>query len=562
MFGVAPEPCLNVADDATDDSTDYESDPDDDKPKINTIEDLRKGTIKTKRNKTAAPYTILLVGETGVGKSSVLQLFANVLAGNPAFKYDFSVLNHQNETSGSQASSQTNAAHLYEFVSKNGQKLRILDTPGLADTRGLQYDERHKKSIATQIQNHIDSVNAVIILANGTVPRITVGTDYALTTLSAIFPKSLAPNIAFMFTNVSSPLSQNFSQDSVPPELNDAPHFFLDNPLALQKKYDTLKKDGKPKRTLDQMTTAVEAGEQRALEMLADVFDWLDGLTPQPTTQIVSLYNQSQNIERQISDTLTQMAQASGKQKEIEKIVKNIKAGADSIDAYSKYQRTVNLKPWKRVDSETHNTLCSESGCYSNCHEECALDFTLDPVGIKMCWVIDDDTETCSVCNHSFSKHSHYRALWKQVPESQITIDEDMKQTWEQAKGEQEQNELILAQMQQTLNELSKSVDDSTETLARLAVDYANLSLSGSFSAQINKAINLLRQDFKSMQQKGVDQESLRKMKDSIDTMEKKLEVLKEANAKAKEGTTMIKRAYAATYSAVTSTYNAVTGRS
>ena len=73
-------------------------------------------------------------------------------------------------------------------------KVRILDTPGLADTRGLQQDEAHKKSIATQIQQHIDSVNAVLILANGTVPRITVGTDYALSTLSAIFPKSILPS--------------------------------------------------------------------------------------------------------------------------------------------------------------------------------------------------------------------------------------------------------------------------------------------------------------------------------------------------------------------------------
>ena len=51
---------------------------------------------------------------------------------------------------------------------------------------------------------------------NGTVPRITVGTDYALSTLSTIFTKSLAGNIAFMFTNVLSPLHWNFSEDTIP----------------------------------------------------------------------------------------------------------------------------------------------------------------------------------------------------------------------------------------------------------------------------------------------------------------------------------------------------------
>jgi len=58
---------------------------------------------------------------------------------------------------------------------------------------------------------HIDSITAALVLANGTVPRITLGTDYALSTLFSIFPKTLANNIGFIFTNVSSPLHWNFS---------------------------------------------------------------------------------------------------------------------------------------------------------------------------------------------------------------------------------------------------------------------------------------------------------------------------------------------------------------
>ena len=38
-----------------------------------------QGIIKTRTNPAKAPYTILLAGETGVGKSSLLELIANVL---------------------------------------------------------------------------------------------------------------------------------------------------------------------------------------------------------------------------------------------------------------------------------------------------------------------------------------------------------------------------------------------------------------------------------------------------------------------------------------------------
>jgi hypothetical protein len=165
----------------------------------------------------------------------------------------------------------------------------------LADTRGIQQDELHKRSIAAQIKEHIESLTAVLVLANGTVPRVTVGTDYALSTLSTIFPKSLASNIAFMFTNVSSPLHWNFSGDTIPDALKDAPQLLLNNPIALHKKYLRLKGDPNMKKGMSELLRAVKAGEQSALEMLVDLFDWLDSLEPQPTREIFPLHDEPRN---------------------------------------------------------------------------------------------------------------------------------------------------------------------------------------------------------------------------------------------------------------------------
>jgi len=169
---------------------------------------------------------------------------------------------------------------------------------------------------------HIDSVNAVLILANGTVPRLTVGTDYALATLSSIFPNTLKDNIAFMFTNVVSPLSWNFSQDSVPDVLRDAPNYLLNNPISLQKKYNKLKADQNMRKVKKDLRKAMEEGEKKALEMLVDFFDWLDGLKPQPATEIVALYQKSQAIEAKITDTLAQMEQATNKKSEIDRLMR------------------------------------------------------------------------------------------------------------------------------------------------------------------------------------------------------------------------------------------------
>jgi len=183
----------------------------------------------------------------------------------------------------------------------------------LADTRGLQQDELHKENIATQVQTHIDSVTAVLILANGTI-RATVGTDYALSALSTIFPKSLASNTAFMFTNVLSPLSCNFSGGTNPDALKDAPYFFLNNPFALQKRYLQLKDDPGMKEIKEDMCKAVKSSEKSALGTLAELFDWLDGLEPQPTMMIRSPHGEPQATEGIIESALEPMVQVAEKE--------------------------------------------------------------------------------------------------------------------------------------------------------------------------------------------------------------------------------------------------------
>jgi len=61
------------------------------------VESLKWGIIKTLKNKAKVPYTILHVGETGVGKSSLLELVANVFAGNDIDLYNFDILDQTNK---------------------------------------------------------------------------------------------------------------------------------------------------------------------------------------------------------------------------------------------------------------------------------------------------------------------------------------------------------------------------------------------------------------------------------------------------------------------------------
>jgi len=90
------------------------------------VESLKKGIIKTSETKGQAQYTILLVGETGTGKSSLLEFIANVLHGKNVDHYDLGLLDHSNEQGGSSGQSQTNSARVYKVKSRNGISVSVI----------------------------------------------------------------------------------------------------------------------------------------------------------------------------------------------------------------------------------------------------------------------------------------------------------------------------------------------------------------------------------------------------------------------------------------------------
>jgi len=149
----------------------------------------------------------------------------------------------------------------------------------------IERDETDKESFIRFIGKHVNSISAVLILAGPVPPSVSSFIlDFTCSNLSTIFPKTLVNNTAFVFTNVQNPFFRRLRQEDIPGALESSPVFLLDNPI-LQQFNDP-----------DMMRTVKER-EQEALEILVELFNWMDGLEPQPATEITSLYEIYQNIE-------------------------------------------------------------------------------------------------------------------------------------------------------------------------------------------------------------------------------------------------------------------------
>lgn len=187
-------------------------------------DDLTK-KIKDLKLKNDTFINILLLGETGVGKSTFINSIANYLTHDDfkkAEKEDLVKLipskskvqdkhgeyhiiqigseDDQNECLDTGMSA-TQDVKSYVFPIWNGTiKVRLIDTPGIGDVRGIEQDNVNCESILSYI-GQLHELHAICYLFKPTNPRITVFFDYCMTQILSRLDKSASKNLIFIFTN-------------------------------------------------------------------------------------------------------------------------------------------------------------------------------------------------------------------------------------------------------------------------------------------------------------------------------------------------------------------------
>lgn len=139
--------------------------------------------IKAKEN------SFILLGKTGVGKTSLL----NVL-----YNKDIGKVGHT-------SLSETKDSKYYCIKEKIGNKIEyfcIIDTPGLFDTGGKEEDVRQKKEIMQLISNENIKVKGLLFLSNFQSERFDASEQSTMIDYNKIFPlKNFWKRIIFIFTH-------------------------------------------------------------------------------------------------------------------------------------------------------------------------------------------------------------------------------------------------------------------------------------------------------------------------------------------------------------------------
>lgn len=176
---------------------------------------------------TRDDINILLLGESGVGKSTFINSFLNYLRFDTfedacekyhhvhcAIPTKFTIIDDQFNERIIQESSNDNESNVagesatlgtksyVVQVPKYNRSLRLIDTPGIGDTCGILQDEKNQRNIINYLST-IDYINAICVLLKPNQARCTIQFQYCISQLLLYLHKTAVDNILFVFTHTS-----------------------------------------------------------------------------------------------------------------------------------------------------------------------------------------------------------------------------------------------------------------------------------------------------------------------------------------------------------------------
>ncbi len=473
------------------------------------------------------PFKMLLIGETGSGKTSFLNLLCNcgtVQAlgcgygsdGLEQFKqfHDIQLENAKEHA----MQSKTNDAKRYN-VEVGDLKVGVIDSPGFGDSRGLDQDKENAKKIVNALKNE-DYINCVCLIINGRQARASVSLKYVLSEITAILPRDILNNVIIVFSNTSDALDLNFDPNSLTEYFGKKVEhiFFIENPYCrFEKAQSKVKQLG-----IDLIASSLKKSFEDTGQVLGKLCTTIKDFHQVHTHRFVELYEKKQAIESTVLVALTEYDNQMRLEKEIRKKREEVSAALSRKELNKEFRTTMQNERWVAKPTDRHNTLCAYSNCHSNCHAPCYLPKSFNKESFRSCGAMDGST--CSECGHSYTHHYHGEKLFEKQVSFEPVVNAAMEAKFNKAKGDEEIAKLLYEELEEQMQGSETKRQQLSDELFAAITEFETLGIARNYTKLMENQLALIDTHIEAST--GPESEDLRKTKVEL---KKKLEVVQKA---------------------------------
>ncbi|KAI4895673.1 hypothetical protein NFI96_020669, partial [Prochilodus magdalenae] len=319
--------------------------------------------------------TILMVGETGTGKTTLINTMVNYFLG---VKFEDKVWFEITEEKRDQTQSQTSVVTVYEIISEERlSSLTIIDTPGYGDTRGIEKDMDIARNLHDLILHDagVKDLDAVCLVLKSNQVRISDRQRYIFEGVLSLFGKDIEDIIVLCITHSDGGPPTN-DQEAIKKEKIPCCHDDEDEPVHFL------------------------FNNQRSME---GFYEFLKPRRRRSVTLTVSVLNERMQLEACVESLKENIRYREAKQNELTEVQEALKLNKVMTERDKKFPLTVTTVYKVKVGitgaSWRNRMVTSCRKCEKNCHEHgCWVTRKA-----QRCKVMKDNW--CTVCNCHYSIH-------------------------------------------------------------------------------------------------------------------------------------------------------------
>uniref|UniRef100_A0A3Q0RFF4 AIG1-type G domain-containing protein n=1 Tax=Amphilophus citrinellus TaxID=61819 RepID=A0A3Q0RFF4_AMPCI len=424
------------------------------RPKKQKFGTLTRITVGEKNPKNPNK-TILLVGETGAGKSTLINALVNYSMG---VKFEdevwFQIVEEEKKR---QTESQTSDVIVYEIFGFEDEtlpySLTIIDTPGYGDTRGTEYDKLVTQRLLDLFQSEdgVHELHAVGLVMKASNNRLSDRQSYIIGSVMELFGNNMGEKIVAFVTHSDGLTPENALTalktakiKCARNEKDEPVHFLFNNQ---QTKERTQENDA-----------ALEAAWRTTENGMTDLRTFLHKTAPQELTVTADVLKERIQLAACIDNLKDRIEFIELKQTEVKQKQEGLQKNKEAMQKNETFTVEVD-EPYKEKENIRsggywlglfHEGAVSCTVCEETCHYSCTM--ALTP---RLCEVMKGGR--CTSCSKKCPASNHVKGEWRYVTKVRKVLwtNEEMKKMYEKNKSEGQNKSSILENLKEEMNQLT-----------------------------------------------------------------------------------------------------------